>query len=59
MTGGHGNEIKAAYSEQPSFGRAMTRKGRTMKFKFAGESKLYGYYEFIKELDKHPEENRQ
>lgn len=90
LAGGHGNEIKAAYSEQPSFGRAMTRKElyqsldakleenkklygkteadwikeqcpnwQTMKFKFVGESKLYGYYEFIKELDKHPEENRQ
>lgn len=28
---------------------------QNMKFKFAGESKLYGYYEFIKELDKHPD----
>lgn len=32
---------------------------QTMKFKFAGEDKLYGYYEFIKELDRRSEENRE
>lgn len=32
---------------------------QTMKFKFVGESKLYGYYDFIKELDKRSEENRE
>lgn len=31
---------------------------QNMKFKFAGESKLYGYYEFIEKLDKLSEENR-
>lgn len=30
---------------------------QTTKFKFVGESKLYGYYDFIKELDKRSKEN--
>ena len=31
---------------------------QTMGFKFVGESKLYGYYEFINEPDRRSEEMR-